>query len=474
MKRVLIVAYFFPPIASSGSLRPLGFCRYVERYGWLPGVLTTEPASVHPQLPVDENLCSKLPHILKIHRVPDANPLGLLIRGRDKLRKRARNLLGPQNRQLSIDHGHPEPARNGLHGQISALKNSVLDRLFSFPDAQCSWLRPAVHRLSRLPRSERPDVVFATGSPWTSLLVGKALAQKFGVPFVADLRDPWNRWPSDPLHEDNGSSFLFRKARQLESSVYAAAARVITTTEEHREKLLTDYPDLEGKCVTITNGFDSEAWEPVAGLCEDRELGQPSGPDKNVLELCHFGTVYGNRNPLPLLRAVKELIDEGRIERGRLRVRFIGAWEVTDPACEPLARELESQGFVRREPVVPYEVCVRQMAAAKVLLVLQPGYPLSIPAKIYEYIATGRPLLVIGGEGATARLVEQHRLGRCCPNTTPEIKELLRHLITGRTQIETPRAGVKAAFDYRVLAGKLACILDEVCAERDRQALPLP
>jgi hypothetical protein len=81
---------------------------------------------------------------------------------------------------------------------------------------------------------------------------------------------------------------------------------------------------------------------------------------------------------------------------------------------------------------------------------------------------------VIGGEGATARLVEQHRLGRCCPNTASEIKELLRHLITGRTQIEIPRAGVKAVFDYRVLAGKLACVLDKVCAERDRQVLPLP
>jgi glycosyltransferase involved in cell wall biosynthesis len=467
MKRVLIVAYFFPPIAASGSFRPLGFCRYVERYGWSPSVLTTEPASVYPPLTVDENLCSGLPKAVKIYRVPAINPLQLLIHARVKLRKRVRDLLGNRNHQLAVGHDLPKPRKSGLHRQVSALKNSALDWLFSFPDPYCSWLRPAVHRLSRIPPSERPDAVFATGGPWTSLLVGKALAEKFGVPFVADLRDPWTPWGVNPLYADNGS-FLFRKFRQAERSVYAAAAQVITTTKELQTKLLTDYPDLDGKCVAITNGFDSEAWQSVVDLQEGRELVQPAAPDKNVLELCHFGTVYGNRNPLPLLRAVKELVDEGRIERDRLRIRFIGAWEVTDNSCETLARELETQGFMRREPVVPHEVCLRQMVSAKVLLILQPDYPLSIPAKIYEYIATGRPLLVIGGEGATARLVERHRLGRCCPNTTPEIKELLRHLITGRTQIETPRRADTAAFDYRVLAGKLACVLDKVCAERAR------
>jgi glycosyltransferase involved in cell wall biosynthesis len=466
MKKVLIVAYFFPPIAASGSLRPLGFCRYVERYGWSPRVLTTQPASIYPRSPVDENLCSRLPVVLKIDRVPDTNPVQFLIYVRDELRGRVRGLLGSRKHKASLNDGFPEAATNGNGKRTPGLKDMILDRLYSFPDLQCTWLRPAVRRISRLPRSERPDAVFATGTPWTSLLVGKALAQNFDVPFVADLRDPW---VSGAFHEQNGrSSFLFRKAEELERSVFAAATRVITTTEELGTKLLTDYPEMAGKVVTITNGFDSEALESVGNLDEDRETAQPLDSHKAVLELSHFGTVYGNRNPLPLLQAVKELIDENLIQSGQLRLRFIGAWEVPHHSCEALAQELEGRGFMRREPVVPYEVCLRQMASAKVLLVLQPDYPLSIPAKIYEYIATGRPLLVIGGEGATARLVEQHRLGRCCPNTTPEIKELLRHLITGRTQIETPRPADTAAFDYRVLAGKLACVLDEACAERAR------
>jgi hypothetical protein len=459
MKKVLIVAYFFPPIAASGSFRPLGFCRYLERYGWLPWVLTTEPASVYPPLAVDENLCLRLPRILKIHRVPDTNPLQLLIHARDKVRKQARNLLGSRNRQLTVSDGLPKPAKTGFHRQISALKNSVLGWFFSFPDPQCSWLRPAVRRISRLPRSERPDAVFATGGPWTSLLVGKALAQRWGVPFVADLRDPW---AGGALYEQNGrSSFLFRKTGELQRSVFAAAARVITTTEELRTTLLSDYPEMGGNCVTITNGFDSEGRQPVVDLYDTREL----DPNRGTLELCHFGTVYGNRNPLRLLQAVKGLIDEGRVKPGQLRLRFTGVWEVADNSCEALARELEAQGFMQREPLVPYEVCLRQMASASVLIVLQPAYPLQIPAKIYEYIATGRPLLVIGGEGATVRLVEQHRLGQCCPNRVPETKKIICGLLTGRTRIEPPQPKDRDCFDYRVLTRELAGVLDAVCAE---------
>jgi hypothetical protein len=189
------------------------------------------------------------------------------------------------------------------------------------------------------------------------------------------------------------------------------------------------------------------------------------------LELCHFGTVYGKRNPLPLLQAIKELSEENRIEPGQLRVRFVGAWECMDDPCEALAQELEKQGVIQREPPVPHETCLQQMALAKILLILQPAYPLQIPGKIYEYIATGRPLLVIGGEGATARLVEQHRLGRCCSNQVLEIKELLWRLITGQTRIEPPQPADTARFDYPILAGELACVLDAICAEKTKVSL---
>lgn len=460
MKTVLIVAYYFPPIAASGSMRPLGFCRYLDTYGWRPRVLTTDAASVYPSMGVDESLCDQLPNSIQIYRVPSKNPEQRLLQVRNRFREVMSTFIPSAGHQeLTGVNGHAsQRAQVGFRQRYLNLKNLVLDWLFSFPDPQCFWLRPAVQWLSRIPIDEYPDVVFATGGPWTALLVGQALARRFRVPFVADFRDPWTCNP----YLEVRSPFLFHKAAQLERSVYKTAACVIANTAELCSKLRTDHSDLEKKFITITNGFDADTYNLADNGRNARQgVHTVSNP---VIELCHFGTVYGNRNPASLLQAVKELIDQNRIGRNQLRIRFVGAWEVKDASCEDLARDLEQLGIIRREAPVPHDECARQMMAAEILLILQPASPLQIPAKIYEYIATGRPLLVIGGEGATAQLVNKHRLGICCPNQTSEIKILIQSLVTGQTRIVPPRQEERERFAYRTLAGDLASVLDSVCA----------
>ena len=101
----------------------------------------------------------------------------------------------------------------------------MIDWLLSFPDPQYYWLRPAIRSLSQVPRIEYPDVVFATGAPWTALFVGKVLAQRFRVPFVADFRDTWTG------NVKIRSPFLFQRATLLERSIYEAAACVIVNTD---------------------------------------------------------------------------------------------------------------------------------------------------------------------------------------------------------------------------------------------------
>jgi glycosyltransferase involved in cell wall biosynthesis len=456
-KTVLIVAYYFPPIPASGSMRPLGFCRYLDRYGWRPRVLTTDPKSVYPYMGVDESLCDQVPKSIQIDRVPHKNPEQTLLRVRNRFRGAMTRLLSSGGTQLLANvNGHPlDGAQVGFRKQYLNLKNILLDWLFSFPDPQCFWLQPAVHWFSRIPRNEQPDVVFATGSPWTGLLVGKALAQRFQVPFVADFRDPWTG------NVEIRSPFLFRRALRLERSIYEAATCVIVNTDECRTKLVAEHSDLEKKFVTITNGFDSETYNPVINGRKNQEAMSASAVP--VLELCHFGTVYRQRNPFTLLQAIKELVDKNRIRSDQLRLRFVGAWEITDPSCEKLTRDLEQRQIVQRVPPVPHDECVRRMMAAGILLILQPAFPLQIPGKIYEYIATGRPLLILGGEGATVQLVERHNLGICCPNKVEGIKTLLHRLITGQMCISPPRKQEQARFEYRTLAGDLASVLDAVC-----------
>ena len=458
MKKVLVVAYYFPPIGTSGSLRPLGFCRYLEEFGWQPRVLTTQFCSVYPTMPRDEHLSRRLPAGLQVHRVSHANPLRKLIHARDEVRRRFRATFLNEPTEPKKDIG--EKIRYS-HSQrkLSRWKDLVQERFFSFPDPQCFWLRPALHQIFRLARSERPDVVVATGKPWTSLFVGEAVARKFDVPFIADFRDPWVRNPSESL-------VLIKAARKLERQLCSAAERVISTTPELTARFAADYPDLGDRFITITNGFDKGS----GGLRILPKRLHTRSESTCSLELSHFGTIYGNRNPEALFYAIKELLGEGKIARGKLRVRFVGEWDAGPSSNDALVKELEREGVIIREQPVPHDVCLRQMALAKVLLILQPGYPLQIPGKIYEYLATGRPLLVVGGEGATANLVNRYRLGICCRNQVSEIKSLLLKLVNGSIKFEPSLSSDIERFDYRNLTGELASVLDFVY--RKRQMAP--
>jgi hypothetical protein len=308
---------------------------------------------------------------------------------------------------------------------------------------------------------EQPHVIWATGGPWTSLLVGKRLAQELDIPFIADFRDPWV-----------GGSHLFsskllhKTMKRLEREVCAVAARVILNTEELRLRFCSVYPEWQHKFVTITNGY-AEELRPVSPSPGNLgTIARTEGGDTPTLELCHFGTVYGNRSPIALFRAIQELLAEGMMKAFRPRLRFVGGWDVNDSDCIQLAKALEERGVLSLVPSVPHQECLQEMARADVLLILQPDYPLQVPAKIYEYIVAGRPLLVIGGEGATANLVQRHRLGRCCPNTVQEIKRTLVSILSSESALLAPTPADTEQFSYRALSGRLAELLDRVYEER--------
>ena len=452
MKKILIVAYYFPPVAASGAMRPLAFCRFLESYGWSPRVLTVDPATVFPSHPLDRQLAADLPTGIQVDFVPHGNPLQRVIAWRDRVKAMLQKREGVRSSNRAAASVLVPAMRQSGSAKFNALKDLILNWGFEFPDPQCAWFGPAVAFARRLSRAQAPDVVFATGGPWTSLLVGKRIAEYWQVPLIADYRDPWT---SNPYFSFT-SSFLNTRSRQLERSVCKAASRVITNTHELQIQLEKDYPCLAGKTLTITNGFDPGSF----GISQEGALKREM--KKAELELCHFGTVYGKRTPTVLFQTLLNLHQTGRLTGEQLCLRFVGAWEVTEPKCEELAQFLEKVGLLRREAPLPYEACLRQMGEADALLVIQPDSPLQIPGKIYEYIATRRPLLLLGGDGATASLVQRHRLGMVCSNNPERIRKVLLDLVEGRQPLAAPDPAEVERFDYRSLTGDLARVLDEV------------
>jgi len=437
LRRVLIVAYYFPPISTSGSMRPLAFCRHLPSFGWQPSVVSVAGSDVFPRLPLDDELSSRLPSGIEVARVGHGDPVGALLAWRDSLWG-----SGPAARTGVT----APPAGDRVRSPLSRLKSELTDHALAFPDRQCWWKGPAIRAALS---GARPDVVLATGGPWTALLAGRQVAHHFGAPFVADFRDPWARNPYR-----NYTRAMAWRHRRAESSVCRSARFVIANTEELREHFVVDYPRDAAKFVTIPNGFDGTT--PVLG--EAAGYVERAGDVAGVIEVCHFGTVYGQRSPVDLFTALERAMQRGALAPGGIRLRFVGSWDVHDAVTNELAARLERAGLVTREAAMPHHACLAAMRQANLLLALQPESPLQVPAKIYEYASAARPILVVGGEGATAALVVRHGLGVCYPSDPTVLEPLLISLAAGQLP-EPPRPGATAAFDYANLTGRLAALL---------------
>jgi len=450
MKRVLFVAYYFPPVAASGAMRPLGFCRHLHSYGWEASVLTTTPESVYPAHSVDHRLAEKVPAAVRVYRAAYQDTRLRLL----SLREKARRMIGLRS-PISDVHDVSDGTANASQRPRSFVKDTIIEWTCAFPDPQTSWFSAAVRHGTEQEKHAVPDAIVATGGPWTSFLVGRALAKRFDRPLILDYRDPWT---CNPFYSFT-ANFLTRKAQHLERTICLGASRIVTNTDELRERLCIEYPEIKHKSLMIPNGFDAETIALSSGQSTVRKTVNAQG-----YELCHFGSVYGKRTPLVLLQAILELQEEIALTPEQLRLRFVGAWDSADQECNRLAVSLESRGFLRREPPISHEKCLHQMKDAQVLLVVQPESPLQVPGKIYEYIAMGRPLLLVGGEGATANLVRHYHLGASCSNSIGDVKRLLRRIVEGTETIPVPNQERVKRFDYRSLTGELAALLDSVVA----------
>lgn len=452
MKKVLIIAYYFPPHATVGAFRPFGFCRYLAQYGWLPHVISTDTISVYPLCQSDEGLSRALPSHVQVDRVPYVSVAERFLRFREQWRKVVGRWAGEGLPSSTQDRDAPRVTHMSQISALSRLEKLMVTWAFDFPDPQKSWCHPVVSRWKEYCREGTPDLIFATGGPWTGLVVGRELAHRMGVPLVADFRDPWALEDMPQF----SAQLLKDKSRHLEEKVCASASAVVANTDEMRSAFVQRYPHFAHKIVTITNGFDAGLLPP-----EMRREGSSNRKETGSIELTHFGNIYGSRNASSLLQALQKVDDESGNSR-TVKVRFVGAWDIDDPIVESLAKQLEKNGIIRRDPALPHDMFLQQMSLSDILLVIQPHSSIRVPAKIYQYITSGRPVLFIGKQSAASHLLSKYHLGTCCLDSVAAIKEMLRSVAEGTVVLSPPAKDNIEQFEYRSLTRQLADVFNNV------------
>jgi glycosyltransferase involved in cell wall biosynthesis len=353
-KHALFVAFHFPPEASSsGVLRTLKFANYLLEFGWRVSVLSVE---VDAYEITDGSLLEQVNPQIQVYRTRYLN----------------------SKTQLSIKGFYPS--------------------LLALPDRWMGWRFWAVAQGLRVHENDSVDLIFSTSPHATAHIIASALQKKLSVPWVMDFRDPWHEEPPEL-----GTPWLVhRYAQQMERRYVHQARAVITTTAELSETFKHKYPAVQANIHSIYNGYDEVDFEHAV-------LSQSQATE--TLQIIHAGSINDNfRDPTPLFQALGKLLALGVVEPKEVQLDFYGAGRY--------AQDCELQGVIERNGLsqmvhfharLPYRQVLVKMMQAQALLLLQASEDTRtlIPAKLFEYLRTQRPVLALVQEGASAQLVRE-------------------------------------------------------------------
>jgi glycosyltransferase involved in cell wall biosynthesis len=377
-RKVLIIAYYFPPMGLSGVQRTVKFAKFLPKYGWKPTVLTVEPTGYYA---FDDTL------------LKEAEEAGVKI---------VRTLSYDVNRILKkrgIIKMPPEWMRKVLQ---------FFGDLFFIPDTKIGWKTPAIKTASNLIDKERFDVMFATAPPQTDFLIGAALKRKYDIPLVVDYRDAWLEYPfkyfPTPLHR------LWHA--HLEKQVLKAADRVIVTHRRVKESILRRNKTLDyNEVIIISQGFDAEDFPLM-------NAEKQANPVK--MKITHSGTFYAERNPVIMLHALANVFRTNPKIRGRIEVHFAGNAREED---RQLVKRLNLQNAVYFLGYLPHRKCIQCLVESDVLwFVLDNDY--QTPGKLYEYFGSRKPIIASLVDGYTKQVIEECGAAICVPLKDEKAHEL--------------------------------------------------
>ncbi|UCG41822.1 MAG: glycosyltransferase [candidate division WOR-3 bacterium] len=259
MRRVLVIAYYTPPLGLSGVMRVTKLCKYLPEFGWRPVVLTVKPPAYYHY---DHSLLKDL-DASRVYRTESADPARLI------------NRFRPVRSRLS-------PALYPGLGKVHRLLNYLL-----FPDSKVGWFPFGSVSGRHVVDQEKPSAIFATAPPFTSLLLGVRLKAHARLPLVADFRDPWPTGFAEP-------------PRHLRAPLRAIRRYVV----RHADAVLAvnrGTADMVGSGVRILdNGFDPEDFDAAAEKLEG-------------FSVLHVGNVWQNEAALEdVARAIAQVPD-GRL-----------------------------------------------------------------------------------------------------------------------------------------------------------------
>ena len=420
MNKVLIITYYWPPSGGAGVQRWLKFSKYLPEFGWEPVILTVDPEyAAYPV--IDKSLNEDLPSSLKVHLTPAVDYFSIYKKDKSKI-----------------------PAAGFASSVDDSLKDKFLRFIrgnFFLPDPRKGWNKYAFKKACELIETEGIKNVITTSPPHSTQLIGLNIKKKYpAIKWIADLRDPW----TDIYYYKQFYPTLISKwiDSGYEISVLKNADKIITVGASLKTLFSLKVKGVENKTTVITNGFDEDDF---AGL-------KPSSP--GIFTISYTGTLSDAYPIEGFLDALNSFKAKGQ----DFRLRFIGT---VAPKQKELILSKTGKSAVEFKPYVDHLTAIRYMLDTSVLLLIIPDHQSNksiITGKLFEYIATGKPIICLGPSDGDAAVIlrETGHATTFSYMDSKGIRDCLSTLIANKTVIE--KTSVKA-FSRNELTRQIASLL---------------
>jgi len=419
-RNILMILFNFPPSGAVGSFRGIRFIKHLGHYQWFPHVLAPLNGYYsHYDFGLAESVAGKC----EIHRVKWVPPLWLV--GEDRM---------------------AEPPAYGR------LMLRIWDKVL-VPDGKISWLATALPAASKLIKEKNINIVFASGGPFSSMVLGAMLKRRLGVKLVLDYRDPWSL-PAMTMQRYN--SFTLRLNRMIEKRVLGIADKVVMVSDHLLQQYQTQFPDIpKDRFVTITNSYDES-------LKAEYEKISYAKKHDGIFRVVYAGNFYGNRTPHRFFEAMERIVHDNPSLGRTIRFICVGANRIEKYRDDIRKRGLSDQvSFFQR---VSLSEVLRFYKEADALLLINSygmGNEVFIPQKAFDYLMTGKPILCLTQPGSLYHLLKDKPQAVIAdPTDASDIAKALTALISdslGKKEQHESVQNIHGAFEK---TGQLASVLE--------------
>jgi glycosyltransferase involved in cell wall biosynthesis len=418
-RSLLVLAYYFPPWGGAGVQRTLKYVKYLPQFEWQPHVVTAQPRALAVS---DPSLNQELPAGLPVY----ATPIRMLPKS---LPWRVRNWLA---------------------------------RWLLVSDQQAGWAPFAQRQAEELIQRQQIQAIYTTSAPYTAHLVGLRLKQRFGLPWVADFRDPWvGNATLKPV-----TAWHRARIERWERQVVTDADRVTVVSEPMAQAFRAAYPELNPQhFLTLPNGYDPDDFAQI----------EPLGRRPDRLGIVYSGSFYGQRQtPQYFLQGLQRACEAVPDLRRAIRVTLVGN---VGQATMPMVESLGLMDIVHATGYRSHRESIAYLLGADVLLLIigsGPGSEVVFTGKIFEYLAASKPILALVPPGAAADLIRESNAGTIIdPENPAAVAQQLIGLFDRWQRgalICTSDPAVVARFDRRLLTKALAQALDAATPSQSEEA----